>query len=53
MHEQRLKFNATSLQALVKYLARKTIVSGFGALVYEPNDVCAAFLVLNLDLVRS
>ena len=50
--EQRLEFNATSLQALVN--AGLAIVgSGYGALVYEPNDVCAAFLALNLDLVRS
>ena len=50
--EQRLEFNATSLQALVN--AGLAIVgSGYGALVYEPNDVCAVFLALNLDLVRS
>jgi hypothetical protein len=50
--EQRLKFNPTSLQAFVS-AGLATVGSGYGALIYEPNDACAAFLALNLDRVQS
>jgi hypothetical protein len=48
----RLNFSATSLQALV-HAGLATVGSGYGALVYEPNDVCSAFLHLDLDRVPT
>ncbi len=47
--EQRIKMSVDSLQALAAAgLARP--LSGWGGLVYEPSDVCSAFVSLDLDI---
>lgn len=46
--EERLEANMATLQALLN-AGLVNVASGFGALVYEPNDLCEVFLALNLD----
>jgi hypothetical protein len=51
-HEERLEANAATLQALLN-AGLVNVISGYGALVYEPNDLCEIFLGLNLDRVDA
>jgi hypothetical protein len=46
--EDRGKANAATLQALLN-AGLVNVMSGFGRLVYEPNDLYERFLTLNLD----
>ena len=50
--KERLKFDPTSLQAFVN-AGLAHVLSGFGALVYQPNNVCAMFLALDLDRIDN
>ena len=50
--KQRLNFNPSSQQAFVN-AGLAVVGSGYGALVYEPNDVCSTFIELNLDRFQS
>ena len=50
--DDRLNFNASSLQTFVN-AGLATVGSGFGALVYQPNEVCEKFLSLGLDKVTT
>ena len=49
--ENRNEFDPISRQAFVN-AGLACVFSGFGALVYEPNDVCSSFLELELDRVQ-
>ena len=50
--EERLEANVATLQALLN-AGLVNVISGYGALVYEPNDLCEIFLGLNLDRVDA
>lgn len=46
---ERTKLSVVTLQSLMN-AGLANAVSGFGSLVYEPNEVCEGFLQLNLDI---
>ena len=50
--DDRLRFNASSLQAFVN-AGLATLISGYGKLVYKPNEVCEKFLSIGLDKVTT
>lgn len=50
--EERRELSLITLQALLN-VGFANVISGYGALVYEPNEVCDAFVKLNIDRVSA